>query len=236
MNRLGCGDLRVGGAAAAAVCVCVCACVWRGRGGAGARGKRSETQGGAEEAGWLPLALARAPQRPRPPRRTPTHPPTRPRRGAGRGRVPRPGCRRAQLLPLQLRHRRRGRRRRHPAGGVQPAAGGARTQRPHPRRWVAGRQAAEGCRGWRGGHGGAGWQRGRVGAWGLVGRVPRPGPALRDMLRACAPGRAANLGGVPVAAVGEAYDLTYPVEQLGEGADTLDKLVKAGRCGGGRRG
>jgi hypothetical protein len=40
---------------------------------------------------------------------------------------------------------------------------------------------------------------------------------------------AANLAGVPVASVGEAYDLTYPVEQLGEGADALDKLAKAGR-------
>lgn len=38
--------------------------------------------------------------------------------------------------------------------------------------------------------------------------------------------RAANLAGVPVAAVGEEYDLTYPVEQLGAGADALDKLAK----------
>lgn len=37
---------------------------------------------------------------------------------------------------------------------------------------------------------------------------------------------AANLAGVPVAAVGKQYDLTYPVEQLGEGADALDKLLK----------
>lgn len=43
---------------------------------------------------------------------------------------------------------------------------------------------------------------------------------------------AAVLAGVPVAAVGAPYDLTYPVEQLGEGADALDKLAKAGRCGG----
>ncbi len=41
--------------------------------------------------------------------------------------------------------------------------------------------------------------------------------------------RAANLAGVPVAAVGEEYDLTYPVEQLGAGADALDKLAK-NRC------
>lgn len=40
--------------------------------------------------------------------------------------------------------------------------------------------------------------------------------------------RAANLAGVPVAAVGEQYDLTYPVEQLGAGADVLDKLAKNG--------
>lgn len=54
--------------------------------------------------------------------------------------------------------------------------------------------------------------------------APTHSPAL--------PPRAATLGGVPVAAVGAPYDLTYPVEQLGEGADALDKLVKAGRWGG----
>ena len=37
---------------------------------------------------------------------------------------------------------------------------------------------------------------------------------------------AANLAGVPVAVVGKAYDLTYPTEHLGEGADALDKLLK----------
>ena len=37
---------------------------------------------------------------------------------------------------------------------------------------------------------------------------------------------AANLSGVPVAAVGQPYDLTYPAEQLGEGADALDALLK----------
>ena len=37
---------------------------------------------------------------------------------------------------------------------------------------------------------------------------------------------AANLLGVPVAAVGQPYDLTYPAEQLGEGADALDALLK----------
>lgn len=31
---------------------------------------------------------------------------------------------------------------------------------------------------------------------------------------------------MPVAAVGKQYDLTYPVEHLGEGADALDKLLK----------
>ncbi|KAI3438458.1 hypothetical protein D9Q98_000887 [Chlorella vulgaris] len=57
----------------------------------------------------------------------------------------------------------------------------------------------------------------------LVGCNPRlEAPVLNARLRA------ANLSGVPVAAVGEAYDLTYPVEQLGEGADTLDKLLKNG--------
>ena len=44
--------------------------------------------------------------------------------------------------------------------------------------------------------------------------------------------RAANLAGVPVAYVGAPADLTYPVEVLGEGADALDKLTKAGRCVG----
>ncbi|KAL4444867.1 hypothetical protein ABPG77_003917 [Micractinium sp. CCAP 211/92] len=55
----------------------------------------------------------------------------------------------------------------------------------------------------------------------LVGCNPRvEAPVLNARLRA------ANLAGVPVAAVGEEYDLTYPVEQLGAGADALDKLAK----------
>lgn len=42
---------------------------------------------------------------------------------------------------------------------------------------------------------------------------------------------AANLAGTPVGVVGQQYDLTYPTEHLGDGADALDKLVKgAGRC------
>lgn len=50
------------------------------------------------------------------------------------------------------------------------------------------------------------------------------------LMRPRLPPAAATLGGVPVAAVGAPADLTYPVEQLGQGADALDKLVKAGRC------
>lgn len=55
----------------------------------------------------------------------------------------------------------------------------------------------------------------------LIGTNPRiEAPVLNARIRA------ANLAGVPVAAVGKQYDLTYPVEQLGEGADALDKLLK----------
>ncbi|KAL4425968.1 hypothetical protein ABPG75_009984 [Micractinium tetrahymenae] len=55
----------------------------------------------------------------------------------------------------------------------------------------------------------------------LVGCNPRlEAPVLNARIRA------ANLAGVPVAAVGEQYDLTYPVEHLGANGDALDKLAK----------
>eukprot|EP00887_Chlorella_sp_A99_P004651 scaffold4.g4651.t1 len=55
----------------------------------------------------------------------------------------------------------------------------------------------------------------------LVGTNPRvEAPVLNARIRA------ANLAGVPVAAIGEQVDLTYPHENLGQGADALDKLLK----------
>lgn len=55
----------------------------------------------------------------------------------------------------------------------------------------------------------------------LVGTNPRvEAPVLNARIRA------ANLSGVPVAVVGEPIDLTYPHENLGQGADALDKLLK----------